>query len=157
MSYNTGGGFNSQHWYDTTMDRRTREELRRRTEEFEQAHENDSDEALLALIRERAQELGYVPFAVDCLAGRLVGRRFGAWIRAVKLAGLPSPTGAYHLEDTRLYREEYKRQQKLHRAERAEKMARRRAAAEQRQRNKAARKNNGENGGKDKPLPCGHD
>ena len=138
MSYNTGSQFNAQRWYDALMDKRTREALRLRAEEYEREHGDDSDEMLLNAIRERAAELGYVPYAVDCLAGDLIVRRFGSWTGAVKLADLPHPRGPIRLRDSRLYQEEYRRQQKIRRTEKAEKAAERRSSAAQRDARKAA-------------------
>ena len=129
MGHNRGNGFDTQRWYEATMDRRTREALHRRIEEYERDHEDDSSGALLDAIRKRAAELGYVPYPAECLGARMIVERFGSWARAVKLAGLPSPRGPRRLNETRLYREEYRRQQKLHRAERERKRADRRAAS----------------------------
>ena len=52
MSYNIGSGFDSQRWYEATLDRRTREALEERIAEYGQAHENDSNAALLDQLRD---------------------------------------------------------------------------------------------------------
>ncbi len=134
MSYSRAGHFDTQRWYDALMERRTREALRLRAREFEREHWCDSDAELLETIRERATELGYVPFAAEHPGAALILKRFGTWGKALHLAGLPRPAGADRLKYTRLYREEYRRQQKLHRSEKAEKLARRRAASSEKDR-----------------------
>ena len=136
MSYSSGPNFDSQRWYDTTMDQRTREAIYQRAVEFEQEHENDSDEELLNLIRERTDELGYVPYAAECLAARLIIQRFGTWSKAVRMAKLSHPMGPFRLRETRLYQEEYKIQQKLHRIEKEQKLKNRRVAALERKKRK---------------------
>ena len=136
MSYSIGSHFDAQRWYDTTIDKRTREALRSRIAEFELEHENDSDTELLILIRARANELGYVPYAVDCLAGHMIVQRFGSWINALRLAKLPKPRGSMRIRDSRLYQEEYRRQQKLHRIEKELKMSKRKSAERERKRRK---------------------
>ena len=60
MSYSIGSHFDAQRWYDTTIDKRTREALRSRIAEFELEHENDSDTDLLILIRARAHDCSTV-------------------------------------------------------------------------------------------------
>ncbi len=136
MSHNKGSGFNSQRWYDVTMDKRTRDALSLRIAEYEQAHENDSDAALLDMLRARAEELGYVPYPVDCLAGGLIMQRFGSWQTALKLASLPKPMGTKVIKNSRLYQEEYRRQQKLHRREKEQKLEKRKAAEQEREQKK---------------------
>ena len=144
MSYSTGKNFNSQHWYDTYIDRRTREAIRCKSEEFEREHAEDSDAELLDLIRAKADELGYVPYAAECLAASLIIRRFGSWNKAVRMAKLPHPKGPYHLRDTRLYQEEYKLQQKLRRIEKEQKKNKRKAAERERQKRKEERERQSE-------------
>ncbi len=139
MSYNIGSGFDSQRWYEATLDRRTREALEERIAEYGQAHENDSNAALLDQLRERAAELGYVPYAEDCLAGRLLIERFGSWTEVLRQANLPNPKGSRNLRNTQLYQAEYKRQQKLHRQEKEQKLEKRKAAEQERQKRKEDR------------------
>lgn len=139
MSYNAGPNFDSQRWYDTMMDQRTREAIYRRTAEFEHEHEKDNDDELLNLIRQRTDEIGYVPYAAECLAARLIIQRFGSWDKAVRMAKLPHPRGPFRLRETHLYQEEYKIQQKLHRIEKEQKLKKRRAAALERKKRKEDR------------------
>ncbi len=50
----------------------------------------ESDEQLLQIIRDRAEELGYTPIVADVReSGRIKGR-FRCWKDAIKAAGLPS-------------------------------------------------------------------
>ena len=135
MSYNHGSNFNTEYWYHTTMDKRTRQALQERRAAFEAEYQDAGDETLLAAVRQRAGELGYTPFPVEVIGAELVCRRLGTWHRVLHAAGLPPPRGAVRLEDSQLYKAEYMNQQKLYRAERQEKKEARR----QRSRERAAR------------------
>ena len=121
MSYNHGSSFNTEYWYHTTMDKRTRQALQERQAAFEAKCQNAGDDVLLTTIKARAGELGYTPFPVEVIGAALICRRFGSWHRALYAAELSPPRGASKLEDSKLYKAEYLRQQKLYRAEKQEK------------------------------------
>ena len=132
MSYSTNRYFDTQRWYDTTMEKRTREAIRQKILDYEAEHENDTDNMLLNAIRDRAKELGYVPYPAECVAYKLIIRRFGSWDKALRLAHLGQPYGARRLRETNLYRQEYRNQQKLHRREKEQKKRKRLAVAMER-------------------------
>lgn len=113
--------FDSQLWYNNLMDKRTRAAIRQKINEWESEHKDDSDDMLFNSIRERAEKLGYVPYPVECLGGPMIVRRFGIWERALKLAHLSHPCGAKLLKYSQLYKDEYLKQQKLHRKEKHKK------------------------------------
>ena len=137
MSYSTNRYFDTQRWYDTTMEKRTREAIRQKILDYEAEHENDTDNMLLNAIRDRAKELGYVPYPAECVAYKLIIRRFGSWDKALHLAHLGQPYGARRLRETNLYRQEYRNQQKLHRREKEQKKRKRLAAAMEREQKEA--------------------
>ena len=97
MSYSTNRYFDTQRWYENLMEKRTREAIRKKMLSFEAEHENDSDSVLLSAIRDRAKELGYVPYPAECIAYKLIIRRFGSWDKALRLAHLSRPVGARRL------------------------------------------------------------
>ena len=113
--------FDSQLWYNNLMDKRTRAAIRQKINEWESEHKDDSDDMLFNSIRERAEKLGYVPYPVECLGGPMIVRRFGTWERALKLAHISHPCGAKRLKYSQLYKDEYLKQQKLHRKEKRKK------------------------------------
>ena len=113
--------FDSQLWYNNLMDKKTRAAIRQKITEWESKHKDDSDDMLFNSIRERAEKLGYVPYPVECLGGPMIVRRFGTWERALKLAYLSHPCGAKRLKYSQLYKDEYLKQQKLHRKEKHKK------------------------------------
>ena len=129
MSYSTNRYFDTQRWYDNLMEKRTREAIRKKMLSFEDEHENDTDNMLLTAIRDRGKELGYVPYPAECIAYKLIIRRFGSWDKALRLAHLSRPVGARRLRETNLYRQEYRNQQKLHRREKERKNSKRLAVA----------------------------
>ncbi len=110
--------FDGQLWYRKTMDKRTRAVLKEKEEVFREEHKNDSDEELLAVIQKRARELGHSPRAVEVIGAGLICERFGSWATALTSAGLGFPSGATKFRNSRLYQQEYIRQQELYRAER---------------------------------------
>lgn len=132
MSYSTNRYFDTQRWYENLMEKRTRESIRQKILNFEAEHENDTDNMLLNAIRDRAKELGYVPYPAECIAYKLIIRRFGSWDKALRLAHLSRPVGARRLRETNLYRQEYRNQQKLHRREKEQKKRKRLAVAMER-------------------------
>lgn len=132
MSYSTNRFFDTQRWYENLMEKRTRESIRQKILNFEAEHENDTDNMLLNAIRDRAKELGYVPYPAECIAYKLIIRRFGSWDKALRLAHLSRPVGARRLRETNLYRQEYRNQQKLHRREKEQKKRKRLAVAMER-------------------------
>ena len=111
-------GFDGQKWYERQIDKRTKEALKQREEEFLLKHKNDSNDRLIAVIRARARELGHPPRAVEVIGAGLICERFGSWAEALKAADLGFPTGASRLRDSCLYRQEYARQRELYRKER---------------------------------------
>ena len=132
VSCNQGSKFDTEHWYHTLMDRRTRQIIQERANAFETENENAPDELLLAAVRRRAQELGYAPFPVEVIGAALICQRFGSWHRALYAAGLPAPRGASRLADSKLYKAEYEHQQKLYRVEKQEKKEIRRQRSRER-------------------------
>ena len=117
MSYNRGSNFDTEHWYRERIKQRTKDALEQQDEEFIAENEDAPDSVLLDAVRSRARELGYTPYPVEVTGGALIIRRFGSWDRALTMARLPLPHGAHKLTDSRRYKDEYARQQKLHRAE----------------------------------------
>ena len=56
-------------------------------------HENDSDQQLLAYLRQCAEELGHSPVVKDVLGGNYIAKRFGTWPLALTVAEIPLPKG----------------------------------------------------------------
>ena len=87
---------------------------------FEEAHENDSNQELLALLRQQAEILGHSPRYKEIPGWRLYEQRFGSWNGALAFAGL-APCGKCVLTKLPRYVEEEKRQKELYRQRKAEK------------------------------------
>ena len=113
--------FNGQQWYKALIHKRTKTALKAREEAFIREHETDSDEELLRVIVKRAQELHHPPRAVEVLGASLICRRFGSWTAAMQRAGYDYAVGPKEFTHSKLYRDEYVRQQELYRKEKAEK------------------------------------
>ena len=73
-----------------------RQELQQRVErdaDWAEAHRRDTDEQLLAYVRQMAQELGRTPVSREVLGSTYITRRIGAWPLVLICAGLPLPKG----------------------------------------------------------------
>ena len=95
MSFNVGNNFNSQRWYETMLDARTQSALRERQAAFAAEHRQDSEEELLALMRERAGAVKGMLHSAEFLGRDLVIERYGSWERGLIAAGLPSAPGEH--------------------------------------------------------------
>ena len=113
--------FNGQEWYKKHIQKQTRKALTERDAAFRAEHAHDSNEALLAIVRQRAKELGHAPRAIEVLGSGLISRRFGSWSKALTACGLSYPKGTKIPARTELYKEEYKHQQEIYRQEKEEK------------------------------------
>ncbi len=60
---------------------------------FAEAHSGDTDEELLAYLRQRAEELGHAPTKAEVVGAAYIKERFVYWNIALTLAGLPMPAG----------------------------------------------------------------
>ena len=58
-----------------------------------EAHENDTDEQLLAYLQQWAERLGHSPVKAEVEGGSYIAKRFVTWPLALQLAGLPLPKG----------------------------------------------------------------
>ncbi len=58
-----------------------------------EAHRDDSDQQLLAYLRERLSNFDAVPDEDDIVGGHYLAHRFGGWDEAVRLAGAPGGDG----------------------------------------------------------------
>lgn len=56
-------------------------------------HENDTDEQLLAYLRQCAERLGHSPVKAEVEGGNYIAKRFVTWPLALQLAELPLPKG----------------------------------------------------------------
>ena len=71
-----------------TESQKLHETLAAQDQAWGEAHRNDSDEALLAYLRSRAENFDEPPARDDILGGRYLARRFGGWRKALELSGM---------------------------------------------------------------------
>ena len=119
--------------YEATIRRMVQTALAEQELQFRQAHETDSEEALLQYLCQWAQAHGHTPWPGELLGCSLLSARFGSWERAVRLAGLPEPKAPNRLQSFPRYLEEEVRQKELYRQRKAEKkqLARKRLASQE--------------------------
>ncbi|MDO4811034.1 MAG: hypothetical protein Q3985_03720 [Eubacteriales bacterium] len=88
------GKFRRNYRIKTKEQAAAERELRHREKEFAAAHEGDTDEELLVYLKQFAAEHPEQPlFKTDVPGGELIGKRFGGWKEALKIAELPKPEG----------------------------------------------------------------
>ena len=107
--------------YEATIRRMVTEALDAQERMFRQEHEQDSDEALVELLRKWASEHGHTPWPGEVAGGSYLTERFGSWERLVSLAGLKVPTHPNRMQSFGRVKEEAERQKELYRRKKAEK------------------------------------
>lgn len=102
---------------DIRFQNRVREQthaaIMQQEKEFAQNHKHDTDEQLLAYVCAFSKRLGRTPNAGEIIGGRYISSRFQGWDTVVAAAKLPSPGKPASFENRLIYKEEYKRQEKL--------------------------------------------
>ena len=106
-------------WYEKKLDQRVRTSLLKKDDRFAQEHKNDTNDQLLAYLRDFAKELGHTPNVCEIIGGKFIEKRFGDWNRAVLLAGLSWPRKAPPMQSRLIYKQEKVRQSRLFTQERS--------------------------------------
>ena len=112
---------NFQNWVNEKVADRTVESLQRMNEAFPVDHAEDSNEQLIAYLKQMAAEIGYSPCEEEVIGGEYISKRFGGWAKAIWAAGLSLPKGVIKLERRKIYKDEYKVQMKLFKQELSDK------------------------------------
>ena len=107
--------------YRATIRRLTLQALEAREQQFRQAHEGDTDEELLTLLRQWAARNHHTPWPGELTGGNYLAERFGSWERAIELAGLTPPRGPNNLQNFPRYLAETEGQKELYRLKKSEK------------------------------------
>ena len=76
---------------DTEMHAANHKEIQQRELRFAAMHGDDTDEELLAYIREIAGELGHMPNKTEVLGYQYIKKRLGPWPRVLERANLKKP------------------------------------------------------------------
>lgn len=114
-----GKRFQGDVWFNKKVGGRTREALVHMDEKFAQEHVDDSDKALVEYVREYAARLGHTPHKQEVIGSKFIGERFGGWGKVIVAAKLPpTPAEPPVLERCAIYKDEFRRQAKLFKAER---------------------------------------
>ena len=109
--------FRGDIWFQEQVKARVRESLARQQESFAEEHKGDTQEQLIAYVREFANELGRTPNAGEVIGGPYIASRFGSWERLLNQAGLTKPGTMPQMERRLIYKKEFKRQEGLLRKE----------------------------------------
>ena len=91
--------------------RAEKEAKRERDMAWGEEHKSDTDEQLLAYVRECAETLGYSPFCREVVGGSYIAERLVCWPLVLELAGLPMAQGMKPSSQAK--RDEYRRRQKM--------------------------------------------
>lgn len=124
--------FDAKEWINKKLDLRTKAALKQRNAQFAEEHAADTPEQLLLYVRQCAQALRHTPRMEEVIGGSYISYRFGGWTNAVTAAGLPLPVRGASGKGRKIYREELKRQSRLYRQELRKNQEARDAAREER-------------------------
>ena len=114
-----GKRFQGDVWFNKKVGGRTQEALVHRSKVFEQEHSEDSDEELIEYVRKCAQSIGHTPYKHEVVGAKFISDRFGGWGKVIVAAKLPpTPPDPPTLERCTIYKDEFRRQAKLFKAER---------------------------------------
>ena len=111
--------FRGDIWFQEKVGARTKASLEQQEKQFSVDHKNDTDEQLLAYLRDFTAKMGHTPNPGEIIGGQYLFRRFGDWENAVRAAGLPKPGKKAQPTHRLIYKEEFKRQAILFQKERA--------------------------------------
>lgn len=124
--------FDAREWTSRQLALRTDAALKQKNAQFSIEHSNDTDEQLLAYLRECAEKLGHTPHPEEIIGGAYISYRFDSFYKAALSARLPSPGRHPAPHGRKIYQDELKEQAKLYQKERAEIKAQRAAEREKR-------------------------
>lgn len=110
-----------QNIYEGAIRKMVTQALEAREAEFNKEHAADTDEQLLAYLRQCAAKLQHTPWPLEILGGTVIAQRFGSWEKALLAAGLPRPKGENKPNLFRRVKEEEVRQKEIYRQRKAEK------------------------------------
>ena len=129
-----------QNIYEATIRRMVQEALEQQELDFQQQHETDTDEQLLAYLRAWAIRKHHTPWPGEIVGGKYIQERFGSWNRALLLARLPAPKTVNQSKSFTRVQEEIQKQKEIYRQRKAE----RKVLANQRRLQQEARKKHSE-------------
>ena len=109
--------------YQAVIKKMVTQTLEEQETRFENQHGADTDEQLLAYLKESAIKLQHSPRYKEIVGWQLIERKFGTWNDALRRAGLPT-VGKYPVTHLPRYQEEIKRQKECYRQKKVEKKQR---------------------------------
>ena len=109
--------------YEAVITKMVTQALEAQELEFTRDHAYDSDEQLLAYIREQAELLHYAPRYKEIIGWKLITERFGSWSEAIAKAGLRISTSCPFSKLPRIQLE-VEKQKEAYRKKKAEKKIR---------------------------------
>ena len=125
------------HIYDAVIRRMVAQSLEAQEQRFAQERGADTEEQLIAYLRECAARLEHTPWPREIPGGETIRKRFATWEAALEKAGLPAPAGADRVMGFSRVQEEVARQKLAYGQKKAAKrekaLERLRAQAEKRQ------------------------
>lgn len=109
--------------YEAVIRRMVRQVLDEQELNFTRDHAVDSDQQLIAYIRQQAEFLHYTPRYQEIIGWKLISERFGSWQEAVDRAGLQITSNCPVSKLPRIV-QETERQKEAYRQKKAEKKLR---------------------------------
>ena len=109
--------------YESVIRRMVTQALDEQERSFSEEHAFDSDEQLLAYIREQAEILHYTPREKEIIGWKLITERFGGWSQAMEKAGLCISANC-PVNKLPRFQKEVEKQKEVYRQKKAEKKLR---------------------------------
>lgn len=109
--------------YESVIRRMVAQALEDQERNFSRDHAFDSDEQLIAYIREQAETLHYAPREKEIIGWKLIIERFGTWGQAIEKAGLRISSSCPVSKLPRIQKE-VEKQKEVYRQKKAEKKIR---------------------------------
>ena len=82
-------GYPGRHTiYEATIRRMVTQALEAQESDFKNVHKNDTNEELIAYLRDCTNHLGRVPWQIEVVGGSYIAERFGSWDQALYAAGI---------------------------------------------------------------------
>ncbi|MBQ8236679.1 MAG: hypothetical protein IJZ39_00800 [Oscillospiraceae bacterium] len=95
------------------------ESLQAQEQQFAQEHENDTEDQLLAYVRDCAGKLGHSPWPREIVGGEMILSRFDSWDQVLRMADLRQPATANKTSVFARYIHEVEHQKMVYRQKKA--------------------------------------
>lgn len=105
--------------YEAVISRMVTQSLQAQDQQFAQEHVNDTEDQLLAYVKDCAEKLGHSPWPREIVGGEMILSRFESWDQVLRMANLHQPTTANKTSVFARYIDEVEQQKMVYRQKKA--------------------------------------